>query len=91
MTHPPRTFTFTTAFHKQYRKLPKKIQAKFDQRFQLFVSDPQNSLLRIHALTGKYQGFWSLDVTGDYRALYQHQDDEVIIFGFIGTHSQLYG
>jgi len=31
-----------------------------------------------------------IDVTGDVRALYTVKGDIVIIFGFIGTHSQLY-
>lgn len=42
-------------------------------------------------LTGEYAGLYSLNITGDIRALYEKIDDAYVIFGFIGTHSQLYG
>jgi mRNA-degrading endonuclease YafQ of YafQ-DinJ toxin-antitoxin module len=42
-------------------------------------------------LTGEYAGLYSINITGDIRALYEKIDDTYAIFGFIGTHSQLYG
>ena len=41
-------------------------------------------------LKGEYKGLYSLSVTGDIRALYKRDGEAVIIFAFIGTHSQLY-
>jgi addiction module RelE/StbE family toxin len=46
--------------------------------------------LRNHPLSGKYEGFRSIDVTEDWRALYR-KEPERIIFVDIGTHTQLYG
>ena len=78
-------------FKKQYKKLPVKIQDQFDERLQLFVVDPTNPKLRVHPLKGQYAGYWSLNVSGDIRTLYIIQGEAVVIFGLIGTHSELYG
>ena len=81
----------SSAFQKQYEKLPQKLQARFDERFLLWIEDPTDSRLRVHQLKGRYIGYWSLNVTGDMRALYYYQGDKVVIFALIGTHSELYG
>lgn len=80
----------TKAFDKQYAKLNFKIKIAFKQRIEMFKANPFDSKLRNHALKGKYLGYRSIDVTSDVRALYTVRGDAVIIFGFIGTHSQLY-
>lgn len=82
---------FAAKFKKQYKKLPKKFQNQFDDRLRLFVSDPTAPQLRVHPLQGKYSGYWSMNISGDLRALYRRDGDEVVIFALIGTHSQLYG
>lgn len=81
----------TKGFDKQYSKLNIKTKTAFKARFEVFKSNPFDSRLRNHALKGKYLGYRSIDITGDVRALYTIEGDLVIIFGFIGTHSQLYG
>lgn len=80
----------TKAFDKQYAKLNIKIKTAFKNQVEVFKSNPFDKVLRNHALKGKYLGYRSMDVTGDVRALYTTQGDTIIIFGFIGTHSQLY-
>jgi addiction module RelE/StbE family toxin len=80
----------TRAFDKQYAKLNLKVKTSFKQRIETFKANPFDVGLRNHALKGKYLGYRSLDITGDVRALYTTQGDTIIIFGFIGTHSQLY-
>ncbi len=85
------TIQYMPKFKKQYKKLPIKFQKQFDERFRLFVVDPTNQKLRVHPLKGKFTGHWSMDISGDIRALYIKRGEEVIIFALIGTHSQLYG
>ncbi len=82
---------FTKQFRRQYQKLPRKIQQQFDERLQLFLADPTAPQLRVHPLKGKFAGYWSLNVSGDIRALYLQRGDTVIIFILIGSHSELYG
>jgi addiction module RelE/StbE family toxin len=80
----------TKGFAKQYAKLAAKVQQRFKNRMEVFVVDPFNPTLRNHPLKGKHLGYRSIDITGDVRALYTVKGDMVIIFGFVGTHSQLY-
>lgn len=82
---------FDRKFKQQYKKLPTKIQSQFDERLKLFLIDQTNPLLRLHPLRGKYAGYYSINISGDLRALFYREGNEVIIFSLIGTHSQLYG
>jgi addiction module RelE/StbE family toxin len=81
---------YSKTFLKQYSKLPKKVQNKTDHRLLLWQKQPNNPQLRDHALDGKYQGYRSINITGDIRALYTKYGDTIVLFGFIGSHSQLY-
>ena len=80
----------TKAFDKQYAKLNIRIRTSFKKRVELFKANPFDISLRNHSLKGRFLGFRSIDITGDVRALYTTQGDTIILFGFIGTHSQLY-
>jgi len=85
------TIQYAPKFKKQYKKLPLELRARFDERLRLFVVDPTNPVLRVHPLKGSYKGYWSMNISGDLRALYLMSGEELIIFALIGTHSQLYG
>ena len=85
------TIQYMPKFKKQYKKLPVKFQNQFDKRIKLFVVDSTNPKLRVHSLKGKFAGHWSMDISGDIRALYLKRDEELIIFALIGIHSHLYG
>jgi addiction module RelE/StbE family toxin len=78
-------------FKQQYKKLPQKMQEQFDERLRLFLVNEKDPLLRLHPLRGKFGGYYSINVSGDLRALFYREGDEVVIFALIGTHSQLYG
>lgn len=80
----------TKKFKKQYSKLHVKIQDRFDSRVLLFMEDPTNRILRVHSLKGRYKDYYSIDISGDIRAIYTRKEDGVI-FEIIGTHSELYG
>ncbi len=81
---------FRKSFEKQYRKLPKKIKMKVKERNTLFEKEPFNPILNNHALHGKkFVGMRSIDITGDYRAIFITDKDNTV-FVLIGTHSELY-
>ena len=80
---------FSRNFKKQRKKAPSKIKQALDKRIELFLRDPFSPQLRNHTLIGKYSGLRSINVTGDWRAIFK-ENNEVIIFLFLGTHSQLY-
>jgi addiction module RelE/StbE family toxin len=81
---------FTKGFIKQFKKLQPNQKERFYERLELFKKNPHDRQLRDHALKGKYMGYRSIDVDGDLRALYFIRGDKIIIFAFVGSHSQLY-
>jgi addiction module RelE/StbE family toxin len=78
-------------FKRQYKKLPRPQQAQFDDRLRLFVTDPTDVRLRLHPLKGRFAGYWSINISGDLRALFYREGEDVVVFALIGTHSHLYG
>ncbi|MEX0689927.1 MAG: type II toxin-antitoxin system mRNA interferase toxin, RelE/StbE family [Candidatus Paceibacterota bacterium] len=80
---------FHRNFKKQYKKLPKKIQKRFSDRFEIFLKDNNHPLLNIHLLHGQSMSLKSMNVTGDYRALFVKKKSKVTFY-HIGTHSELY-
>lgn len=82
---------FSKKFKKQYKKLPPKLQKQTKERLELWQEQPNHPLLRLHKLEGKMNMFYSINITGDLRALYEVVDGEIYIYQLIGTHAQLYG
>ncbi len=80
---------FSANFSKQYRKANKKIRKAFYQRLQLFKQDSHHPLLRNHSLVGGYRRYRSINITGDWRAIYL-EEGKLVIFEMLGKHSQLY-
>lgn len=78
-------------FIKAYHKLSAKEQKITDDRIRLFSKDVFAQKLENHALLGNSQGFRSINITGDYRAIYIDVSEQAVLFVRIGTHSQLYG
>lgn len=81
---------FHKSFGKKYKKLSSKIQKQTDERVHLFRVEPHNSQLNNHPLHGKYSGYWSINVTGNYRALYRFINQNMVEFVDIDTHPNLY-
>ncbi|OHB10637.1 MAG: hypothetical protein A3G05_02055 [Candidatus Zambryskibacteria bacterium RIFCSPLOWO2_12_FULL_45_14] len=81
---------FHRSFKKRYRVVPLKIQQKFDEQLLLFENDPHHPLLNMHPLTGDRMGQWSINITGDWRAIYIFKDEKSVVFIDLNTHSNLY-
>lgn len=80
----------TKNFEKKFAKLPVKIKTQLGLRLQLFIQNPRNILLNNHALAGIYEGYRSINITGDFRLIYEEIDSSVVRLIDIGTHSELY-
>jgi addiction module RelE/StbE family toxin len=81
---------FSPIFNKKLAKAPTEIKLALRQVLDLFGENPNHQALRNHLLTDKYAGMRSIDVTGEWRALYR-KERERIVFINLGTHDQLYG
>ncbi|MEX1061506.1 MAG: type II toxin-antitoxin system mRNA interferase toxin, RelE/StbE family [Patescibacteria group bacterium] len=80
---------FHRNFEKQYRKLNGNQKNKFQERLKVFLYDEFNPTLNNHPLRGHYQGYRSINVTGDLRAVYKRLKDAAV-FVAIDIHSNLY-
>lgn len=86
-----RRYSAHKSFERQFKKLPASIRAKFIERVELFVVDSRQLLLNDHALTGEWAGYRSINIAGDYRAVYRETRAGIVEFVAIGTHHELYG
>lgn len=77
-------------FEKDFSKLPKKTQLEFSKKLTLLLSDSRHPSLHLHKLHGKYAGTWSINITGDIRAIIDMGVQGTLIFIAIGSHSELY-
>ncbi len=84
-------YILSKQFEKDFSKLPKRTKTKVIVVLSLFVENPENQSLRTHPLKGKWLGHFSIDVTGDTRAIYFIIEKDLVRFIAIGSHSQLYG
>lgn len=80
---------FHKNFTKRFKKLPPKIQEQFYKRLDLFIKNKFNPALNNHLVDRVFLNCHSINITGDYRAIFYDQGDAVI-FIIIGTHSDLY-
>ena len=76
-------------FAKSFQKLPHAVQLKFVERRNIFLVDPFSRILNNHSVDKRFPGCRSINVTGDYRAIFTITDTHVL-FLYIGTHSELY-
>ena len=86
---------YSATFKKQYKQSPKKIQEKVKERISRFAKDTTNQRFNNNALSGKYQVYRSINITGYWRAIFSIRLDlkskQEYYFELVGTHSQLYG
>lgn len=82
---------FARQFDKMYRRLPESLQRRCDDRLLLFEKEPFHTLLNNHALHEPYAGCRSINITGDYRAIYYHEGPNIVRFIAVGTHHELFG
>lgn len=55
------------------------------------MKDRDDPKLNNHVLRGKLRGLRSINITGDWRAIFrEYKKDKQILFDSLGTHSQLY-
>jgi addiction module RelE/StbE family toxin len=82
---------FAKGFRKKYHQLPRELQFRCNERLFLFESDPHHPLLNNHLLKGEYEGCRSINITGDYRAIFYYETETSVHFIKVGTHHELFG
>lgn len=77
------------SFEKKFARLPKNVKKRFKERRDLFLENPSNPILNNHSVEKRFPGCRSINITGDYRAIFKTQETTVIFIN-IGSHSDFY-
>ena len=77
-------------FERQYKKLSRDVQNKVGERLALLIGDERSPLLNNHKLHHPYDGYSSINITGDYRLVYKKLAPDVYFLRAVGTHHQLF-
>lgn len=78
------------AAYKKRIAYSSKLVIKTEERIKLFKENPQNPILKDHALTGREKYLRSFSITGDIRVVYQPVSKDHVLFLDIGSHNQIY-
>ncbi len=85
---------FSQRFYQIYKKkIDVRIRKSVNERLEIFRRNPLEILLDNHELQDEWIGYRSIDITNNYRAVYEvlnEEDEPVAYFVTIGTHSELY-
>ena len=85
---------YDSDFMAELKKVDVRIRKSLKQRIDIFSQDPYNPQLNNHSLRDGYQGYRSIDITSDWRAIYHEViigEETVAYFVTLGTHGKLYG
>ena len=80
---------FSSRFKKEHKKLSESKKKLFSERLMLFKKYPRNPLLNMYKLKGDKKGLVSINITGDYRAIFSKRG-KVMTFCSIGNHNNIY-
>jgi len=81
-------------FLKSLKKLDVKIRKSFKERILIFQKNPNEPQLNNHELQNPYKGLRSIDITNDYRAIFEEiivGEETIAYFSLFGIHNELYG
>ena len=81
---------YSKKFIKEFKKCPSAIKNTFAKKLEVFINNKYHPALNNHSLFGELKNYKSLNITGNWRAIFQELDNEIIYFVAVGTHSQLY-
>ncbi len=84
---------YSPDFYRKYKKADVRIRNRVDEKIVVFLKDPNDLQLDNHPLKGQWRGYRSIDITSDWRAIYEEaqiRDEVVAYFVTLGTHNELY-
>lgn len=84
---------YSPSLYQMLKKIDVRIRKSFKERIVLFSKNPHDLVLNNHELHKPLKGLRSIDITADYRAVYEeiHEGEEITAyFVGLGTHDKLY-
>ena len=85
---------YSPLFLAKVKKVDVRIYKSLRKNLAIFIKDPNAPQLGNHELHEEWEGFRSIDITANWRAIYEEIDEgeEVVAyFEALGTHEELYG
>lgn len=83
-------FLPSTLFKRQLKRVPESIKDRFKKVIRQMEINEFDPSLNNHKLKGEYADYRSVNITGDWRLVYEKTMDDSYILVQIGTHSELY-
>lgn len=81
-------------FIAQYIVANVRIRHEVDKKLRIFTQNPMDLELNNHTLKDEFAGCRSINITADWRAIYEEineeYNDQFAYFTTLGTHTQLY-
>jgi addiction module RelE/StbE family toxin len=85
---------YSRSFIAKLKKSDARIRKSFKQRIDIFLRNPYDLQLNNHELRDEWEGHRSIDITADWRAIYEEvkigEEDPFAYFTALGTHKHLY-
>lgn len=81
-------------FLRLLKKVDVRIRKSLRQKLEIFLKNPYERSLNNHVLRDKYKGYRSIDITADWRVIYEEFEENgelIAYFVDLGTHKELYG
>ena len=84
---------FSPDFYRLFKKANIRIKKSVNERIAIFVKNPHDPVLNNHELREPLEGLRSIDITVDYRAIYEeiNGEEQLAYFVGLGVHEELYG
>lgn len=86
MTFRVRAVELRPEFEKHLRDLPEHIQKRAIRAIDILREDPMHPSLRLHRLSGKLEGLWSITLTRKHRIVFQYRENGVALLVTVGAH-----
>lgn len=86
--------SFSTSFKKSFSKRIKGTvsEPEFWNRLETFTTEPFNTKLKTHKLSGKLKGLWGFSIERNLRVVFYFTKDKPhkAVFTDIGCHDEVY-
>jgi addiction module RelE/StbE family toxin len=77
---------YTSKFFRAYKKLPKEIKQKAQDKETIFRKNPFDDKLKTHKLNGELEDFWSFSIDPKYRIIFEMGEKDTYYFHTVGNH-----
>lgn len=82
----PKKISYSPAFFKALKKLPKSQLKSLKRQEEIFRQDVFDRRLKTHKLKGQLKDFYSSSVSYHWRIVFHIEEEETIVLDSIGTH-----